>query len=173
MLPALAYTSSEVFAWEQRQLFAGSWACLGRRVELLPEDGDQLTTQRAVTVGDVPGLLVQDGPELRMFANTCRHRGHELLPQGGSSQRRSVLCPYHAWSYDTSGRLIAAPGFRDDDSFDPADHGLVELPVEVWEGWVFGHALPPVGAPEVPSFDDLLGAMRGLVEPYAPGRLAL
>ena len=173
MLPALAYTSPEVLAWEQRHLVAGSWACLGRYAELLPEDGHRPTTQRAVVVGDVPALLVRDGGDLRMFANTCRHRGHELLPEGGTSQRRSVLCPYHAWSYDTGGRLIAAPGFRDDASFDPLDYGLVELPVTVWEGWVFGHGLHPVGSPDVPSFDEHLGAMRGLVEPYAPGRLVL
>jgi Rieske 2Fe-2S family protein len=150
---------------------------LGRLADLLPEDGERPTTQRAVQVGDVPALLVREDGDphagLRMFANTCRHRGHELLPDDGSSQRRSVVCPYHAWSYDTRGRLMAAPGFREDEQFDPAAYSLVELPVEVWEGWVFGHGLHPVGSPEVPSFDEHLGAMRGLVEPYAPGGLVL
>ena len=173
MLPSLAYTSPEVFAWEQRHLLAGSWTCLGRLVDLLPEEDGRPTTQRALRVGDVPAILVRDGGELRMFANTCRHRGHELLPDGASSQRRSVVCPYHAWSYDSSGRLIAAPGFRDDARFSAAEHGLAELPVEVWEGWVFGHALHPLGAPDVPSFDEHLGAMRDLVAPYSPGELVL
>ena len=173
MLPASAYTSPEVLAWEQRHLVAGSWACLGRVTDLLPPDGERPTTQRAVAVGDVPALLVLDGQRLRMFANTCRHRGHELLPEGGSSQRRAVVCPYHAWSYDSAGRLISAPGFRDDERFDAAAHGLVELPVQVWEGWVFGHGVHPVGSPDVPSFDEHLGAMRDLIEPYAPGRLVL
>ena len=173
MLPALAYTSPEVFAWEQRHLMAGSWTCLGRLTELLPEGGERPITQRAVRVGDVPALLVRDGNVLRMFANTCRHRGHELLPEGGTSQRKSVLCPYHAWSYTASGDLIAAPGFRDDDRFDTEEHGLARLPVEVWEGWVFGHGLHPYGSPEVPSFAEHLGAMRELVAPYAPGDLVL
>ena len=173
MLPALAYTSPDVFGWEQRHLFAGSWVCLGRVVDLLPEDGDRPTTQRAVKVGDVPVLLVRDAAELRMFANTCRHRGHELLGEGESSQRRSVLCPYHAWSYDSRGRLISAPGFRDDDRFDASTYGLVELPVRVWEGWVFGHGVHPAGSAGVPPFDEHLGAIRSLVEPYAPGRLVL
>ena len=179
MLPAIAYTSADVLAWEQRQLFAGSWTCLGRLGDLLPEDGERPTTQRAVNVGDVPALLVRDGgagPDggaLRMFANTCRHRGHELLPEGGSSHRRSVICPYHAWSFDTRGQLMSAPGFREDGPFDATAYALVELPVEVWEGWVFGHGLHPAGSPEVPSFHEHLGAMRGLVEPYAPGRLVL
>ena len=75
MLPALAYTSPEVLAWERRHLLAGSWTCLGRLTELLPaatgEDG-RPTTQSAVMVGDVPALLVRDEERLRMFANTCR-----------------------------------------------------------------------------------------------------
>jgi glycine betaine catabolism A len=49
MLPALAYTSPEVLAWELRHLFAGNWACLGRLDDLLPAG----TTQRSVLVGDV------------------------------------------------------------------------------------------------------------------------
>ena len=76
-------------------------------------------TQRAVVIGDVSALLVRDGRRLRMFANTCRHRGHELLPEGGSSQRHSIVCPYHAWTYDLGGALIGARGFRDDESFEP------------------------------------------------------
>jgi Rieske 2Fe-2S family protein len=30
MLPAAAYTSPSVLAWEQRHLFAGTWTCVGR-----------------------------------------------------------------------------------------------------------------------------------------------
>ena len=40
------------------------------------------------------------------------------------------MCPYHAWTYDLSGRLKGAPGFREVESFEPADHGLVELPLD-------------------------------------------
>ena len=39
MLPATAYTSEEVLAWERRHLFAGGWTCLGRLEELLPRAG--------------------------------------------------------------------------------------------------------------------------------------
>ena len=169
MLPAEKYTSEEVLAWERRHLFAGTWTCLGRVAELL----EPPVKQRALVVGDVPALLVQDGDVVRMFANTCRHRGHELLAEGDTSSRRQVTCPYHAWSYRTSGSLVAAPGFKDVPGFDPAEQGLVELPVEVWEGWVFGHALHPLGSPEVPSFDTHVGEMRRIVEPYAPGSLSL
>src|SRR5215218_9454979 len=76
MMPAEAYTAPEVLAWELRHLYAGSWTCLGRLDELLPSSGAKPVTQRAVMVGDVPALLVRDGSSVRLFPNTCRHRGH-------------------------------------------------------------------------------------------------
>jgi Rieske 2Fe-2S family protein len=173
MLPAVFYTSPEVLAWEQRQLFAGSWTCLGRVVDLLPETADKPVAQRAVMVGDVAALLVRGESGVRMFANTCRHRGHELLPDGGSSQRRSIQCPYHAWTYEIDGGLIGAPGFRDDPDFRPEDHSLVELPVRLWQGWLFGHALHRAGDEQVPPFEGHLGDFDRLIAPYDTGGLVL
>jgi Rieske 2Fe-2S family protein len=173
MMPAEAYTSPEVLAWEKRHLFAGSWTCLGRFDDLFPSDAARSVTQRAVVVGDVACLVVREDDALRMYPNTCRHRGHELLPEGATSDRRSVVCPYHAWTYDLHGQLIGAKGFRDDETFEFADHGLVELPVQVWEGWVFGHALHPLGSPEVPSFEAHRGEFDTKVAPYAPGGLVV
>ncbi len=171
MMPALAYTSAEVLAWERRHIFAGTWSCLGRLEELLGDAG--ATRQRAVRVGDVSALLVRDGELIKLFANTCRHRGHELLPEGGTSDRQSVLCPYHAWTYRLDGSVQAAPGFRELDGFEPEAHALVELPVEVWAGWVFGHGRHAVGSPEVPGFAAHRGDFGTVVEPYAPASLRL
>jgi glycine betaine catabolism A len=174
MLPAAAYTSPAVLAWEQRRLFAGSWTCLGRVADLFATSSTgRPVTQRAVAVGDVAALLVRDGSRVRMFANTCRHRGHELLATGESSQRRSIVCPYHAWGYDLDGSLRAAKGFRDAVGFAAEDYGLVELSAEVWEGWVFGHALHSAASEEVPSFGDHLGDVAGIIAPYACGGLVV
>jgi len=165
MLPAEAYTSPDVLAWERRHFFAASWVCLGRVEAVFPEG----RTQMATTVGDVGVLLSKGaGGAVGAFANTCRHRGHELLPDGGTSVKRAVVCPYHAWSYDLSGALIAAPGFREVASFDPAAHGLVRLPAEVWHGWVFVNALGT--AAPLPAH---VGGLEDLVAPYAPERLVL
>ncbi|QBR92412.1 aromatic ring-hydroxylating oxygenase subunit alpha [Nocardioides euryhalodurans] len=172
MMPAVAYTTEQVLDWERRHLFAGGWTCLGRRADLFPTDRERLT-QQAVAVGDVACLVVRTGDRLRMYANTCRHRGHELLPEGQGSERRSILCPYHAWTYDFDGRLIGAKGFRDDERFDADDHGLVELPVREWHGWVFAHALHAVGSLEVPDFDTYVGDLAPLVAPYDPASLVV
>ncbi|WP_395695328.1 SRPBCC family protein [Nocardioides sp.] len=174
MLPAVAYTSEEVLAWERRHLFAGGWTCLGRLDELLPDDLDgRPATQRAVMVGDVAALLTRQDGQVRMFANTCRHRGHELLPADDATSRRSVTCPYHAWSYDLAGDVVAAPGYRGVPGFDRASYSLVPLPVAVWAGWVFGHALHPLGRADVVSFEDWLGDLGRVIDPYRPADLRL
>jgi Rieske 2Fe-2S family protein len=167
MLPAEAYTSQAVLAWELRHFLAGTWLCLGRADELATEVGSPLT-QRAVLAGDVPVLLTFGAAGIRAFANTCRHRGHELLPANGTSSRGIAVCPYHAWSYELDGSLHSAPGFRGMERFDPGEHGLVELAAELWHGWLFVQATGD-GAP----FADHVGALEGLVAAYAPERLQL
>src|SRR3954451_18950685 len=86
MLPRAAYVDSAVFDWEQRRFFGGGWMCVGRS-EDVAAPGDQ----RAESVGDASVLLVRgDDGVLRAFANTCRHRGHELLTCGASINRRVI-----------------------------------------------------------------------------------
>src|SRR5437867_4018481 len=94
-MPASAYLSDEVFAWEQEYLFEDNWIHVGRGSELC-RAGDQ----RAVRVGRDGALLVRPAEEERLsaFYNVCRHRGHELLPGGEPPvNRRAVRCPYHGW----------------------------------------------------------------------------
>jgi Rieske 2Fe-2S family protein len=90
MLPAEAYTSDDVLAWERRRFFAASWVCVGRQEAVLPAGRTQVAQQ----VGDV-SLLLARGPAgaVVAFANTCRHRGHELLPDGGTSGKRGSSAP--------------------------------------------------------------------------------
>lgn len=173
MLPAAAYTSPEVFAWEQRHLFAGTWTCVGRSADLYRETGEPEVRQRAVVVGDVPVLLAFAEGAPRAFANTCRHRGHELLAAGESSTHRSVVCPYHGWSYRLDGSLRTAPGFRDAPGFRPDEHALVELPVAVWHGWVFVHASHGLDEGPPVSFAEHLGALDDVVGRYSPADLVL
>jgi glycine betaine catabolism A len=162
MLPRDAYTSPRVLAFEQERFFAGSWTCVGREGDL-----EGTGAQRAMRVGGAGVLLVRatDG-RVRAFANTCRHRGHELLGVGEQTTRRTVLCPYHAWTYDLDGALRVAPGFRDHGDFRPADHGLVELPLESWHGFLFVN-----GSGDAPPFAEHVGALDELVAPYRLERL--
>jgi glycine betaine catabolism A len=162
MLPARAYTDPEVLAWERRHLFAAAWTCVGRHDDLATAD----TTARALRVGDVGVLLTFPEGSPRAFANVCRHRGHELLPVDGATGHRAVTCPYHGWAYRLNGSLHTAPGMAGHATFAPDNHGLVELPVRVWHGWVFVNATGTA-----PAFERYVGAAAELVGPYRPAEL--
>ena len=164
MLPRAAYVDPAVFAWERRHFFGGGWLCAGRS-DQLPNVGDQ----RAEDVGAGSVLLVRGNDGLlRAFANTCRHRGHELLPCGQTANARAIVCPYHSWAYSLQGGLRAATGFRHQPGFDDADWGLAELPVTEWHGLVFvdgsGTAGPLAAA---------LSELDPIVTPYEPERLVV
>jgi Rieske 2Fe-2S family protein len=53
-------------------------------------------------------LLRDDDMQVRAFHNVCRHRGARLLDAGASVVSK-LVCPYHQWTYETSGQLIHAP----------------------------------------------------------------
>jgi len=92
MLPRAAYTDPAVFEWEQRHFFGGGWMCVGRS-DQVANPGDQ----RAEAAGIGSVLLTRDDDGiLHAFANTCRHRGHELLPCGAAASQSVIICPYHA-----------------------------------------------------------------------------
>jgi glycine betaine catabolism A len=167
MLPAVAYTSDEVLAWELRHLFADSWVCIGRADELRHGNAGEPITQRGLVVGDVPVLLTfpsNDG--VLALANTCRHRAHEILSAGVAASRQALVCPYHAWNYGLDGSLARAAGLDRVTGFEAADYGLVKLPAAVWHGWVFVNATG-----DGPPITDHLGDLASLVAPYHPEKL--
>jgi Rieske 2Fe-2S family protein len=131
MLPRDSYLLPEVLEWEKRYLFDG-WMCVGRSSDI-PHRG-----LRAESVGEWGVLLTRDDQGvLRAFENACRHRGHELLPCGGTAEGRAIVCPYHAWSYKHDGSLIGAPHFKEVEKFDKSTLGLKPVRVTEWHGWVF------------------------------------
>lgn len=173
MLPAAAYTSPQVFAWEQRHLFAATWTCAGRVDDLSGGNDGAPVSQRAIVVGDVRVLLTFTDGGPRAFANTCRHRGHELLAEDRSATQQSIVCPYHGWNYRLDGSLRVASEFRDAPGFVPSEHHLVELPLEVWHGWLFVHAERSLDEGPASSFAEHVGALGTLLAPYDAASLAL
>ena len=164
MLPPAAYVDPAVFEWEKRHMFGGGWVCVGRS-DQVAAPGDMRA--EAVGTGSVLLTRAEDGV-LHAFANTCRHRGHELLPCGASTQQTVIICPYHSWTYALNGNLRAAAGFKNRPGFVIAEWGLVELPVTEWHGLVFvdesGKAGPLAAG---------LGSLEELVAPYEMERLVV
>lgn len=162
-LPAEAYLSEDVLAWERQCLFDDGWVCLGRS-ELLPDRG----SQRGVRIGSASILLTRNETgELRAFHNTCRHRGHELLADGECKRKRAIACPYHSWVYTLNGELLRASRFSAP-GFDPADFPLVGIRAEEWLGWIFVNI-----SAQAPTLEEWLGNLDEHLENWEPARLVL
>ncbi|MDH3263289.1 MAG: Rieske (2Fe-2S) protein, partial [Paracoccaceae bacterium] len=102
-MPKSVYTSSEFVALEEEHIFAKEWLCAGR-AEALPNPGDYLTMK----IAGEPVIVLRDGGgKLRAMSNVCRHRMSTLLEGRGNT--RSIVCPYHAWTYNLDGTLRGAP----------------------------------------------------------------
>jgi Rieske 2Fe-2S family protein len=158
-LPSTWYCDERIFRLEKERLFAREWLCAGRE-EQLAAPGDYRVLE---VLGESILLLRNRQGVLKAYYNVCRHRGAQLCRvaaaaptpglavQGGVIGARSIVCPYHQWSYDLDGRLIAAPHMSDVENFDKASISLHPVGVECWGGFVFLHLTPsqakPLSAP--------------------------
>ena len=96
------YTDPEVFENELDRVFAHTWQMVGH-VSQLATAGDLITA----VVGRERILVTNDGHGIHGFYNVCQHRGHDLVPQG-TTHLPTIICPYHAWTYDLAGELVRA-----------------------------------------------------------------
>ncbi len=155
-LPPACYADPAILAHEQAQLFVGGWVSAGRG-DSLDKVGDYL----AFSVSDTPLIAVRgDDSQLRVFANTCRHRGMRLIEPGRGSCRH-LVCPFHGWRYTLEGVLAAAPRMQGAENFDPADFGLVQVPCAQRSGFLFVNVDGNAG-----PIDDWLGDFDALHQPW-------
>ncbi len=146
------YTDADIYALELERIIYRNWIFAGH-VSQLPNPGDF----KVLNVAGESAIIVRgtDG-QLKGFANVCRHRGSLVcLKSGGHADKFS--CPYHGWTYDIDGKLIAARNMPED--FDMAAHSLNPVSVDVLHGLI------------LVCFTDrplsLEGAKRDLAEPMA------
>jgi len=86
----------------------------------------------------IPILVVKGKDEkIRAFLNMCRHRGVRLLEKETGQIKRNIVCPYHAWSYDTAGCLKGIFHSQGFDGVDADSHRLIELDCWVRLGMIF------------------------------------
>lgn len=135
-LPAHCYTDPVRWAAERQTLFEDLplIACLARDIPLL---GDRIVFEAA---GHSVLILRGDGGQVRAFRNRCAHRAAQLMrPGDGPDVRRGrrIVCPFHGWSYDLSGRLMNAPGRAGFDSQTLENCQLSPIAVAERDGVVF------------------------------------
>jgi phenylpropionate dioxygenase-like ring-hydroxylating dioxygenase large terminal subunit len=168
-LPSSWYYSAPIYALEKERIFCREWLCAAREEEL-PAPGDYRVLD---IVGESIILVRNRRGELRAFYNVCRHRGARLCRTdesapvglavpGGVIAGRSILCPYHQWSYDLDGHLVAAPHLANVPGFDKSAVRLYPVGVECWGGFVFVNLTPGEAQP----FEAQLGATPERIKRY-------
>lgn len=156
-IPPLLYWSEDVHRLELERIFAREWLCPGLAADI-PQAGDYVT----FSIGDQPVFTVrgQDGV-VRSFSNVCLHRMMPLVEGRGGCGTR-IVCPYHAWTYDTQGKVIGAGhmGGRDP-AFEKKQYRLTEIRTEIWQGWIYVTLNP-----DALSVASLLAPLLPVVGPY-------
>ncbi len=112
ILPAEAYVSEEFWDFEKWAIFSRQWLFVGH-VNQVPNRRDYLTR----TILGEPILITRDGDgEVHVLSGICQHRGHPIggglkaQPAGaGCRNARTLVCPYHGWTYEMDGTLRWAP----------------------------------------------------------------
>lgn len=140
-VPFEVFSDPEIYAREQERIFRGPiWHFLCLEIDL-PNPGDY----RTGVVGETPIIVTRDqGGELHAMVNRCAHKG-ALVCYKKRGNARTLSCIYHAWNYELDGRLRGVAfqkgtkgqgGMPED--FDPKQHRLEPLRLEVCAGIVFG-----------------------------------
>jgi len=105
----------------------------------------------------LPVVVTRDGDgALRAFVNVCRDRG--ALVATAPARRRTLQCPYHAWTYGLDGALRAAPRSDLEPYFEPDELGLRPVAVDTWGPFVFVNP-DPDAEPLATALGDLPGVV--------------
>ena len=104
-LPAWIYDNDEFLELEKEQIFARSWQIVCH-VSDIEKPGDyrifELLGERVFVIRAADGVI-------RGFYNVCRHRAARLLDGETGNCPGRIVCPYHAWAYESSGELVWVP----------------------------------------------------------------
>ena len=124
------YKSQEIYDREICRIFHKNWILAGH-ISQIPNIGDYFLFEF-----DKESIIINrtKNNEIRAHINVCRHRGsHICIEKQGHV--KAFTCPYHAWSYDLDGDLIAARLMSED--FDKSQNGLHPAHVELVGGLIF------------------------------------
>src|ERR1051325_9976411 len=120
------YVNEDIWRQEQEQIFMRAWLFVGHE-SMVPNPGDFAASR----MGAEEVIMVRDRKDkIHVFLNTCRHRGMKVC-RYDSGNALVFTCPFHAWTYDTEGKLVGANGINHPNSYNgelnKEDWGLVEV----------------------------------------------
>ena len=136
-LPPRAYTDEKFWQRERDRLFAKTWMGCAYESDL-PVAGSVFPV--SIAGWEVVLASGEDGKP-RAFYNICRHRSMRVVDKAVQGLS-SFSCPWHAWTYDLEGRLVATPAIGGANCNEAKDvhHvelGLIAIRCDTWLGIVF------------------------------------
>jgi choline monooxygenase len=139
-MPPAAYTSEAFLSLEREAIFRTEWVCLGHAGQIA-QPGDYFACELA---GEPLLVIRSKEGQVQVLSNVCRHRAN-LIAQGTGNRQR-LVCSYHAWSYDLSGRLLHAPLMEEAAARRASSCDLPVFATEIWQDFIFvnldGQAAP-------------------------------
>jgi len=137
-IPMFIYSDPDVYQLELERIFGRAWLFVAHESEL-PAAGDFVVREmgeQSVIVGR------GDDATVRVFLNSCRHRGMRLACEDFGSVEM-WRCPYHGFSYGSKGEFlgtfigapyehVAYPGGLDREALH-----LIEARVGTYRGLIF------------------------------------
>ena len=131
-LPNECYNSKEYTKIERKKLFEDKWVVIGV-ASSVPNPGDA----KPFDLLGIPLIILRNKKkQIRVYHNVCSHRGYKIL-QKKCSIKNVLRCPYHSWSYNLDGKLVATPNLggmdkHEAEGFDKSSSGLKEVRSYVW-----------------------------------------
>lgn len=157
-LPQAFYGDANIYADELQAVFFNEWLFVANGCEL-PEAGDYLT----LTIDTAPVLVVRDhAGDIHAFHNSCRHRGSRLC-EDERGHANNIVCPYHQWTYDLDGKLVAARHMEED--FNRDDWPLKSIHLQMMHGMIY---ICLSDTP--PDFEKFRKTVSPYIAPHAPER---
>ncbi len=129
-LPGELYRDGATYRIDLERIWRTGWLFAGHSCEIR-NPGDYFT----LNVGTDPVVVTRDKTgTVRAMHNVCRHRGSIVCTESSGSGKR-LVCPYHQWTYDLDGALLACRGMPSD--FDKATVRLLPVHANEVGGLIF------------------------------------
>jgi carnitine monooxygenase subunit len=129
------YTCPDRFSAERDALFRRMPLVAGFSQDV-PNPGDVMLFEAAG-----PSIIVGRGKDgsIRAFRNICTHRAAKLLlgEEAACQRKPRLTCPFHAWTFDLDGKLIAQPGKAGFADHPEGARSLLPVGAMEWNGIIF------------------------------------
>ena len=158
-LPQNFYTDENIFSEEMKSVYFQQWLMVDH-VSRIKEPGNYFVFE-----AEKESIIIIRGRdnEIRAFYNVCTHRGSRIcLDEEGT--KNLLVCPYHAWSFSSEGKLKAARHMPDD--FAKEDYGLKECHLKIFEGLIFINL-----SMDTPmDFDEFISPLKEIISFHNTGK---